>query len=165
MPALPVARTPVIEGTFYGALLIALYSFVIAVSTPYLPALTALQLALERNGLFFVLLPSTFGLMMGLRRWNANKPQCSTRRSEALGTSSSILSTFFSFFSLTLVGCCGLLAFWVSTLLGTAVVLSLVELSVPLSFLAFAGMVLAILVMVRSGLRTRRSGRRLEASV
>ncbi len=150
-----VAKNPVIEGTFYGTLLTGLYSLVVAVSTPYLAALTALRLALERNGLFLLLLPATFGLMMGVRRWAATRPQCSTRRSEALGASSSILSTFFSFFSLTLVGCCGLLAFWVSTIIGSAAVLSLVELSTPFSLVAFGGMVVATLVMIRSGLRTK----------
>ncbi len=152
-----VAKNPVVEGIFYGTVLIALYSLVVVASTPYLPAPTALQLAFERNGLFFLLLPATFGLMMGLRRWTGTNPQCPSKRSEALGASSSILATFFSFFSLTLVGCCGLLAFWVSTILGTAAVLSLVELSIPLSSLAFGGMVLAILAMARPRLRTRHS--------
>jgi len=148
-----VTRSPVAEGTFYGLILIALYSLVIVASTPYLSPPTALQLALERNWPFFVLLPSSFAAMMGVRRWLANRSACSIKKTEALGASTSVLSTFFSFFSLTLVGCCGLLAFWVSTLLGTTAVLALVELSIPLTLTAFAGMVLATLVMLRTGLR------------
>lgn len=157
MQAAAMTRSPIVEGTIYGLALVTLYSLVVVASTPFLPPLTVLQLALERNGAFYLLLPSTFGIMMGLRRWLGTRAQCSTRKSQALGASTSILSTFFSFFSLTLVGCCGLLAFWVSTILGTAAVVSLVELSVPLSLLSFTGMLVAILFMVRAGLRTTYS--------
>lgn len=150
-----VLRNPFLTGTIYGVLLVAGYFLVIALSSPTLSPATSLQLSLQLNWALFILLPTTFGVMMGMRRWLHNQPACSLKRGEALGGPASILSTFFSLFSLTSVGCCALLASWVSILLGTSVVVSLVEFSLPLTLSSFAGMILAIVWMVRTGLRRR----------
>ncbi len=150
-----LAKSPRIVGTLYGLSLAAVYSIVIVLSTPYLPPATSLRLSLERNWPFFLTLPSAFGLLMGLRRQIAIRGRCTTRAGAALGASTSFLSSFFSLFSLSLVGCCGLLALWISALLGTAAVVSLVELSLPLTLLALAGMIISILFTVRASHRVK----------
>ncbi len=150
-----LGRSPRIVGTLYGLALVAVYSIVIVVSTPYLSPATSLRLSLERNWPFFLTLPSAFGILMGLRRQIAIGGRCSTRAGAAFGASTSFLSSFFSLFSLSLVGCCGLLAFWISALLGTAAVVSLVELSLPLTLLALAGMIVSILFTVRTSHRVK----------
>lgn len=150
-----VVRRSLAVGTIYALLLVGVYSLVVIISSPILPPATALQLSLQVNWPFFLLLPSTFGAMMGLRRWIQSQPACPATKGEALGASTSILSAFFSLFSLTSVGCCALLASWVSILLGTGAVISLVEFSLPLTLSAFGGMMIAIVMIVRMGLRRR----------
>lgn len=146
-----MGKTSFIVGLLYGLSLVGVYFSVIIVSTPYLPAATALRLSLGRNWALFLVLPSAFGVMMGVRRHYGAHGRCPTRKGDALGASTSFLSSFFSLFSLSLVGCCGLLALWVSALLGTAAVVSLVDLSLPLTLAALAGMIVSVLFMIRAG--------------
>lgn len=153
-----MSKPPLIVGMLFGLSLASVYFAVIVLSTPYLPPATALQLSLGRNWAFFLFLPATFGAMMGVRRHYGANSRCTTRTGDALGASTSILSSFFSLFSLSLVGCCGLLALWVSTLLGTAAVVSLIDLSLPLTLVALAGMIASILFMVRAGRSKVKTG-------
>ena len=151
-------KAPFIVGTLYGLSLAGVYTAVVVLSTPYLPPATALRLSLGRNWAFFLSLPSAFGVMMGVRRYYGAHGRCPTRTGDALGASTSFLSSFFSLFSLSLVGCCGLLALWVSTLLGTAAVVSIIELSLPLTLVALAGMIASILFIVQAGHSKMKSG-------
>lgn len=146
-----MTKTPLLVGTLYGLTLAIIYSAVIIFSTPYLSPATALRLSLDRNWPFFLSLPSAFGAMMSVRTYFGTHGRCPTRTGDAVRASISFLSSFFSLFSLSLVGCCGLLALWVSALLGTAVVVSLIELSLPLTLVALAGMIASTLFMIRAG--------------
>jgi hypothetical protein len=149
-----MAKTPLLVGTIYGLALAGAYSVVIVLSTPYLSPGTALRLSLDRNWVLFLLLPSAFGAMMGTRAYFGTRGVCPTKRGDAFRASASFTSSFFSLFSLSLVGCCGLLALWVSALLGTAVVVSLVALSLPLTFVAMSGMIASTIFMIRSHRKT-----------
>ncbi len=153
-----MARTPLLVGTLSGLALAVIYSVVIVLSTPYLSPTTALRLSLDRNWPIFLSLPSAFGAMMGVRTYFGTHGSCSTRKGDVLQASTSFMSSFFSLFSLSLVGCCGLLALWVSALLGTAVVVSLIELSLPLTLVALAGMMASTLLMIRAGHNRFRGG-------
>lgn len=145
-----MSRFPVAFGILSGLSLAAVYFAVIIVSTPYLPPATALWLSLDRNWALFLSMILAFGTMMGVRSHSRIHGICPARKSIVLGGSSSVLSSFFSLFSLSLVGCCGLFALWVSAVLGTAAVVSLTELSLPLTLFALAGMIVSTLFMVRS---------------
>ncbi len=153
-----MAKTPLLVGILYGLALASIYSIVVVLSTPYLSPATALRLSVDRNVALFLALPAAFGAMMGVRTYFRTLGSCPTRKGDALQTSTSLLSSFFSLFSLSLVGCCGLLALWVSALLGTAVVVSLVELSLPLTLVALAGMIVSTLLMIRAGYSKVKGG-------
>jgi hypothetical protein len=145
-----MGKIPLLVGTVYGLALAGMYSVVIVLLTPYLSPGTALRLSFDRNWVLFLLLPSAFGTMMGTRAYFGTRGVCLTKRGDAFRASASFTSSFFSLFSLSLVGCCGLLALWVSALLGTAVVVSLVALSLPVTLVAMSGMIASTLFMIRS---------------
>jgi hypothetical protein len=149
-----MAKTPILVGTIYGLTLAAVYSVVVVLSTPYLSPATALTLSFDRNWALFLSLPSAFGVMMGVRAYLGTRRVCLSRGGDAFRASTSFLSSFFSLFSLSLVGCCGLLALWVSALLGTAAVVSIINLSLPLTLVSMAGMIASILFMIRSRRKT-----------
>jgi len=117
-----MAKTPLLVGTLYGLALAGMYSVVIVLSTPYLSPATALRLSLDRNLALFLSLPAAFGVMMGVRAYFRTFGSCPTRKGDAFRASTSFLSSFFSLFSLSLVGCCGVLALWVSALLGLSLI-------------------------------------------
>ncbi len=158
-----MAKSPLLVGTIYGLALAGVYSVIIVLSTPYIPPTTSLRLSTERNWPFFLAIPSGFGVMMGLRRHLEIRGRCSTKTGKAIGMSTSVLSSFFSLFSLSLVGCCGLLALWVSILLGTSAVVSLVEFSVPLTLIALAGMVTSILFMAHGAYNVDDGSRKMKS--
>lgn len=149
-----MAKAPLLVGTLYGLALVGMYSVVIVLSTPYLSPATALSLSFDRNWSLFLSLPSAFGAMMGVRAYFGTRGVCLNRTGDAFQASTSFLSSFFSLFSLSLVGCCGLLALWVSALLGTAAVVSLIELSLPLTLVSLAGTIASTLFMIRSHRKT-----------
>jgi len=129
-----------IRGLIAGSISLITYLFIVIITTPNLPPLTAINVAIKVNGVI------TFGLAMaiGTQIYVSNYGKsfgCDIvgKRKALVGTSSStMLSSLFSFFSLVPLGCCGswlLILSLLPSVFGSSLSVILIDYSKPLSYL------------------------------
>jgi hypothetical protein len=140
-----------IKGILLGGISILVYIIIVIVTTPELPASFAITAAFSINPL--IIYGTAFGV--GLNTFISSHSKgigcrIDKRGKRILGVSSggTTLSAFFSFFSLVPLGCCGswlLVLSYLPTIFGSAISISLIQFSKPLSYmglvivLGFAG--------------------------
>src|SRR6266540_4469462 len=123
-----------------GSITAITYLLVVIITTPNLPYLAALTAAIKVNGIIVLGLAITIGVQIYMSNYGKSLG-CNivSKREGIVGSSSSItLSSFFSFFSLVPLGCCGswLLIFsFLPSVFGSAFSVILIQYSKPLSFL------------------------------
>jgi hypothetical protein len=128
------------RGFMAGSISLITYLFVVIVTTPNLPALVALSAAVKVNGIILFGLAIAVGSQVYVSNYGKNLG-CSmaNKRKRILGSSSSTaLSSFFSFFSLVPLGCCGswlLILSLLPSFLGSSLSVILIQYSRPLSYL------------------------------
>ena len=128
------------KGLIAGSVSLTAYFFVVIVTTPNLPALTALSVAIKINGIIVFGLAIAVGSQAYVSNYGKNF-DCSIqyKRKGIIGSSSSTaLSSFFSFFSLVPLGCCGnwlLILSLLPSVFGSAFSVFLIQYSKPLSYL------------------------------
>lgn len=134
---------PITKGILFGAITIAAYLTVVVVTTPALPADAAISAAFELNSIVII----GMGVGVGLQMFLAEKSKIlgcklSVKRKAFGGNSGSTAATsFFSFFSLVPLGCCGWWLYALSLLpsvVGTGVSAVLIEYSQTLAYLGLA---------------------------
>ena len=145
------AKMALLKGILLGSISILAYIIVVIATTPELPASFAVNAAFSINPLIIY----GTGLGVGLNTFVSSYSKrigcrIDKKRKGILGVSSgsTALSAFFSFFSLVPLGCCGswlLVLSYLPTIFGTALSVSLIQYSKPLSYiglvivLSFAG--------------------------
>ena len=145
------AKRALLKGVLLGGVSILAYIVIVIVTTPQLPASFAVNAAFSINPLIIY----GTGLGVGLNTFVSSYSKrigcrIDKKRKGILGVSSgsTALSAFFSFFSLVPLGCCGswlLVLSYLPTIFGTALSVSLIQYSKPLSYiglvivLSFAG--------------------------
>lgn len=149
---------PVLAGVVAAAALVSVYLLLVVLATPTIVPDLAVSLAISRNWPYMALMAGAIGVQAYLAVYSRSLP-CRLQKTNAIGASSSIVSSFTSFFGLTSVGCCGLLPFWISLALGggavgTGASTFLVEYSTPLTVLGIAVMAASIAISIR---RIRKS--------
>jgi hypothetical protein len=128
------------RGLVAGSISLITYLFVVVITTPNLPALTALNVAIKVNGIIVFGLAIAVGSQIYLSNYG-KRLGCGIVKKRKLILGSSIvtsLSSFFSLFSLVPLGCCGIWLLILSLLpsvFGNTFSVSLIQYSKPLSYL------------------------------
>ncbi len=131
---------PIVKASIVGVITIIVYLTVVVVTTPALPADSAISAAFELNSIVIVGMGVGIGLQIYLSE-HSKRIGCKLNvKRKALGANSSgtAATGFFSFFSLVPLGCCGWWLYVLSLLpsvLGTGVTAFLIEYSQALSYL------------------------------
>jgi len=128
------------RGLIAGSITLITYLSVVIVTTPNLPTLAAFSAAVKVNGVILFGLAIAIGVQIYVTNY-AKSLGCSIlnkRKGIAGSSSSTALSSFFSFFSLVPLGCCGswlLILSLLPSIFGSAFSVILIQYSKPLSYL------------------------------
>lgn len=136
-----------------------LYSLVVIATTPNLTPVQAISTTIASNGLFVFALSTAMGVQIALTSYAKRLPCPRTKANAAAGTSMS-LSSFFSFFSLVHVGCCGTWLYILSLMPGVIGVGAsgfLIQHSNALSIAGLLGVLASTAYTSRTVLRAKRS--------
>ncbi len=134
---------PIKKAIMVGIMTIIVYLTVVVLTTPALEPLAAVNAALQLNAIIII----GMGIGVGLQIYLSEKSKrlgCKLNvKKKALGGSSSstAVTSFFSFFSLVPLGCCGWMLYALSLLpgiFGVGVSGVLIEYSQPLAYLGLA---------------------------
>ncbi|MGI0010372.1 MAG: hypothetical protein ACREAE_03120 [Nitrosopumilaceae archaeon] len=134
---------PVFKGILVGVLTIAAYLTVVVVTTPALAPYYAINAAFQLNSPIIIGMGIGVGLQMFLSDYAKNLGcRLNVKRKAFGGNSTSTAATsFFSFFSLVPLGCCGWWLYALSflpSIFGTGVSAVLIEYSQSLAYLGLA---------------------------
>jgi len=130
----------ILKAIIVGVATILVYLSVVVLTTPALPPLAAINAAFQLNAIIIIGMGIGIGLQIFLSGYS-KKLGCKLdiKKKALSGNSSSITATsFFSFFSLVPLGCCGWWLYILSLLpgiLGTGISAALIEYSQPLAYL------------------------------
>ncbi len=134
---------PIQKATLVGIITIAVYLSVVVITTPALEPLAAISAAFQLNSIVII----GMGIGIGLQVFLSEKSKmlgCKLSvKKKALGgnTGSAAATSFFSFFSLVPLGCCGWWLYALSLLpsvVGTGVSAVLIEYSQVLAYVGLA---------------------------
>jgi hypothetical protein len=134
---------PIKKGILFGIITIVAYLTVVVITTPALPPDAAISAAFQLNSIVII----GMGVGVGLQMFLVGKSKMlgcklNVKKKAFSGNAGSTAATsFFSFFSLIPLGCCG---WWLCALsllpsvVGTGVSAALIEYSQPLAYLGLA---------------------------
>jgi len=130
---------PLFKGILVGILTIAVYLTVVVVTTPALGPLDAINAAFQLNSPIIIGMGIGVGLQMFLSSYSKNLGCRLNVKKKAFGgnSTSAAATSFFSFFSLVPLGCCGWWLYVLSLLpsiFGTGVSAILIQYSQPLAY-------------------------------
>jgi len=134
---------PIKKGILFGIITIVAYLTVVVITTPALPPDAAISAAFQLNSIVII----GMGVGVGLQMFLAGKSKmlgCKLNiKKKAFGgnAGSTAATSFFSFFSLIPLGCCGWWLYALSLLpsiVGTGVSAVLIEYSQTLAYLGLA---------------------------
>lgn len=134
---------PITKGIIFGIITITAYLTVVMITTPALPPDAAISAAFQLNSIVIVGMGAGVGLQMFLSE-ESKKLGCKLKvRKKAFGgnSGSTVATSFFSFFSLVPLGCCGWWLYALSLLpsiFGTGLSAILIEYSQELAYLGLA---------------------------
>ncbi len=139
MPSSAVKRNALKRGLIAGSISLITYIFVVIVTTPNLSPLTALSAAVKVNGIIIFGLAISIGAQIYLSYYGKSLgcDILNKRKTVAGSSTSTALSSFFSFFSLVPLGCCGswlLILSLLPSFFGSSLSVILIQYSKPLSY-------------------------------
>ena len=131
---------PIVKSVIVGIATILVYLAVVVFTTPALPAESAISAAFEINSIVIIGMGIGIGLQIFLSEKSKQLGCRLNVKKKALGgnSGSTAITSFFSFFSLVPLGCCGWWLYVLSLLpsvLGTGVSAVLIQYSQPLAYL------------------------------
>ena len=138
------ARKSLTKGIIMAVVTATVYLGVVVITTPNLPPVAALNAAFAINSLVIIgtsvgvgaqIFISSYGKSMGCRLDKKRKGVFGA------GSGSTAVSSFFSFFSLVPLGCCGswlLVLSYLPSVFGSTLSVALVQYSRPLSYFSLA---------------------------
>lgn len=134
---------PVKKGVIVGIITIVAYLTVVVVTTPALPPEAAISAAFQLNSIIIIGMGTGVGMQMYLAG-HGKRLGCKLNiKKKAFGgnVGSTATTSFFSFFSLVPLGCCGWWLYILSflpSIFGTGVSAVLIEYSQPLAYAGLA---------------------------
>jgi uncharacterized membrane protein (DUF485 family) len=156
-------KKALLKGTIVGLIVMAAYLTIVVVTTPNLPAATAIATAFTINPLIIVGVAIGIGAQVAMTSYSKTLG-CSLRGRKGFlsaGSGGTAFSSFLSFFSLIPLGCCGswlLILSLLPSVFGTAVSGALIQYSIPLSYAGLAivvGFTSLMAIKLREELRQR----------
>jgi hypothetical protein len=145
------SKMALLKGILLGSISIFAYIIVVIVTSPQLPASFAVNAAFSINQLIIYGTAVGVGVNTFISSYSKGLGCRVDKKQKGIfgvSTGSTALSAFFSFFSLVPLGCCGswlLVLSYLPTIFGTALSVSMIQYSKPLSYiglimvLGFAG--------------------------
>lgn len=137
------ARRSLAKGVAAGAATLAAYLLVVIITTPNLPADAAVRAALSVNYIVMGGTAGAIGAQVYFSSYGMSLGCEIGRKKTVMGTGSgtTAIGSFFSFFSLVPLGCCGswlLVLSFLPSVFGGSLSVFLIDYSVPLSYAALA---------------------------
>jgi len=134
---------PILKAGIVGVLTVVIYLSVVVVTTPALPADAAISAAFQINSIVMIGMGIGIGMQIYLSEQSKRLGCRLDVKKKAFGgnASSTAATSFFSFFSLVPLGCCGWWLYVLSLLpsvVGTGVSAVLIEYSQALAYLGLA---------------------------
>ncbi len=134
---------PIIKAGIVGVITVVVYLTVVVVTTPALPADAAISAAFQINSIVIIGMGIGIGMQIYLSEQSKRLGCRLDVKKKAFGanTGSTAATSFFSFFSLVPLGCCGWWLYVLSLLpsvVGTGVSAVLIEYSQALAYLGLA---------------------------
>jgi hypothetical protein len=133
----------VIKGILFGSVTIAVYLLIVVITTPALEPISAISAAIQLNSPIIAGMGTGIGMQSFLSEYS-KKFGCSLvmkRRVIGGNSGGTAITSFFSFFSLIPLGCCGWWLYVISflpSIFGTGMSAVLVNYSQPLSYVGLA---------------------------
>jgi len=140
---LPNNLKPIVKSTVFGTITILAYLGVVVITTPALDPISAMSAAIQLNSPIMIGMGIGVGVQSFLSDYS-KKFGCSLamkRRTAGGNSGSTAIASFFSFFSLIPLGCCGWWLYAISflpSIFGTGISAALINYSQPLSYVGLA---------------------------
>lgn len=138
------AKKALVNGIIIGIITTIVYLAVVVITTPNLPAIAAINAAFKTNSIVIFGLAIGIGTQVFISTY-AKGLGCSLDKKKkgilGTGSGSTALSSFFSFFSLVPLGCCGswlLVLSMMPSIFGSTISVILIEYSKLLSYIGLA---------------------------
>jgi hypothetical protein len=138
------AKKALMKGITVGAATAVIYLAIVIITTPNLPAIAAINAAFKVNSIVIVGLAVGVGIQFFLTSYSKGLGCRIGRKGKGIfggGSGSTAISSFFSFFSLVPLGCCGswlLILSMLPSIFGSSISVVLIEYSKLLSYMGLA---------------------------
>ncbi len=136
------AKKATVKGVAAGIITLLAYLLVVVVTTPSLPALSAIKAAFDINTTIIAGVAAAVGIQIFSSSYSRSLGcAISNRKTLGAGASGTAIGSFFSFFSLVPLGCCGswlLILSFLPSIFGGTLSVFLVNYSEPLSYVSLA---------------------------
>jgi hypothetical protein len=138
------AKKALVKGIIIGIITTLVYLAVVVITTPNLPAIAAINAAFKKNSIVIFGLGIGIGTHIFLASYTKALGCRMDKKKKGVlgaGSSSTALSSFFSFFSLVPLGCCGswlLILSMLPSIFGGTLSVILIEYSKLLSYIGLA---------------------------
>ena len=137
-------KESLVKGIIIGVITAAIYLAIVVITTPSLPAIAAVNAAFKVNSIVIFGLALGVGIQFFLASYSKSLGCRIDKRRKGIfggGSSSTAISSFFSFFSLVSLGCCGswlLILSMLPSIFGSSLSVVLIEYSKLLSYIGLA---------------------------
>jgi hypothetical protein len=138
------AKKALVKGIIIGIITTIVYLAVVVITTPNLPAIAAINAAFKINSIVIFGLGIGIGTQIFLASYSKGLGCRVDKKKKGIfgaGSGSTALSSFFSFFSLVPLGCCGswlLILSMLPSIFGSTLSVILIEYSKLLSYIGLA---------------------------
>ena len=138
------AKRALVKGTIVAVVTVVVYLAIVVITTPSLPAIAAINAAFKVNSIVIFGLAIEVGIQFFLTSYSKGLGCRLDKRRKGIfggGSGSTALSSFFSFFSLVPLGCCGswlLILSMLPSVFGSSLSVILIEYSRLLSYVGLA---------------------------
>jgi len=162
------AKRALAKGTIVAVIAAVIYLVIVVITTPNLPAIAAINAAFKVNSIVIFGLAIGVGIQFFLTSYSKGLGCKLDKKRKGIfggGSGSTALSSFFSFFSLVPLGCCGSWLFILSMLpsiFGSSLSVVLIEYSKLLSYI---GLAIVFGFAGLSALRLRKELRQINSSM
>ena len=162
------AKRALAKGTIVAVIAAVIYLVIVVITTPNLPATAAINAAFKVNSIVIFGLAIGVGIQFFLTSYSKGLGCKLDKKRKGIfggGSGSTALSSFFSFFSLVPLGCCGSWLFILSMLpsiFGSSLSVVLIEYSKLLSYI---GLAIVFSFAGLSALRLRKELRQINSSM
>jgi hypothetical protein len=139
-----IIKKSLVKGIIIGIITAIIYLAIVVVTTPSLPAIAAINAALKVNSIVIFGLAIGVGIQFFLASYSKSLGCRIDKKRKGIfggGSSSTAISSFFSFFSLVPLGCCGswlLILSMLPSIFGSSLSVVLIEYSKVLSYIGLA---------------------------